>query len=182
MKNKLKLMVMILISMVVLAGCGSKSPSEVVDIYFKEVKKGENSDLEKYVFENMDKNKKSEENKNPKMEEALNEYMSKIDVKVIKEEIKDDKASVDVELTGPNFANITMELLQESLANAFNGVEVKSDDMSNTILEKVKSGKIETRKGKINLTKVDKEWKIKNDEDSMSLILGKSDTLKNTSN
>ena len=45
--------------------------------------------------------------------------------------------------------------------------------MSKSFLEKVKSSKSETRTGQVNLTKEEKEWKIKSDDNILSLILGK---------
>lgn len=181
MRNKLKLMVMIVLSMIILTGCTSKSPSDVVEAYFSEIKKGESTEVENYILNTMEKDKESKDDKkeNPKMDEVLKLYMSKLDAKVLGENIKNDEASVEVELTGPNFSNITMELLQESLANAFSGSEINEDDMGDSMLEKIKSEKLETRKGKINLSKVDKEWKIKNDEDSAALILGRTKNLSN---
>ena len=34
MKNKLKIMIVALLSMVIVTGCGTKSPTEVVNYYF----------------------------------------------------------------------------------------------------------------------------------------------------
>ena len=39
MKNKLKIMIVALLSMVIVTGCGTKSPTEVVNDYFNEIKK-----------------------------------------------------------------------------------------------------------------------------------------------
>ena len=53
--------------------------------------------------------------------------------------------------------------------------------MSNSILEKVKSGKVETRTGTVTLSKVDKEWKIDSEDESfMGLIFGKAQELDNS--
>lgn len=85
------------------------------------------------------------------------------------------EAESEVEVSGLNFSNIIMEVLQESLANAFGGSEITDDYMSNSVLEKVNSGKEETRTGTISLSKVDKEWKINTEDESfMGLILGKA--------
>lgn len=68
-----------------------------------------------------------------------------------------------------------MEILQESLANAFSGIEMTDEDMSNSVLDKVNSGKEDTRTGTISLSKVDKEWKINTEDESfMGLIFGKA--------
>ena len=90
------------------------------------------------------------------------------------EKIDNDKATVEVEVSGFNFANIILEIIQENIENAFSGVQISEDDISNSILEKVKTGKVETRTGTITLSKVDKEWKINTDDESfMGLIFGK---------
>lgn len=106
------------------------------------------------------------------MDESLKLYLSKIDAKAISEEVDGDNATVEVELNGPNFANMMMEIIQESLEAAFSGEEMDEDYMSKSLLEKVKSSENEVRTGKINLTKEDKSWKIKSDDNVMSLMLG----------
>ncbi|MEG1871028.1 MAG: hypothetical protein RR192_03430 [Peptostreptococcaceae bacterium] len=134
------------------------------------------------ILNSVEETKNTESDKeDPKMEEAMKVYMSSLDVKVLSEDIKDDKASVEVELKGINFSNIIVEIFQETLAKAFSGNEITEEEMSSSILEKVKSAKIETRKGKINLSKTDKDWKIEtDDEDFMTLIFGKSQEANKT--
>lgn len=183
--KKLKMMLMIVLSMAIVTGCGAKSPTEVVDYYFSEIKKGENTDLANYLLENVgSENEKTEtkedEKVDPKMEEAMKIYLSKLDAKVLSEKIDGDNATVEVEVTGINFSNIILEILQESLANAFSGNEITDEDMSNSVLEKVKSGKVDTRTGTISLSKVDKEWKINTEDESfMGLLLGKAEGISN---
>lgn len=182
MKNKFKLMTIIVLSMVILTGCGVKSPTKVVESYFSEIKKGENAEVANYMLNSVEETveKDGDKETDPKMEEAMKIYMLSLDAKVLSEEIKDNKASVEIELKGINFSNIIMELLQEGLANAFSGNEMSAEDMNNSILEKIKTAKVETRTGKINLSKVDKEWKIETeDEDFISLIFGRAQELNN---
>lgn len=185
MKNKLKIMIVALLSMVIVTGCGTKSPTEVVNDYFNEIKKGENAEVTEYLLENIESKEDSTESndetsQDPKIEEAMKLYLSKLDAKVLSENIDKDKATVEVELSGLNFSNIILEIVQESISNVFSGVEMSDEDMSNSILEKVKSGKVETRTGNITLSKVDKEWKINtNDESFMGLIFGKAHSQSN---
>lgn len=185
--KKLKMILMIVLSMVVVTGCGSKSPTEVVDYYFSEIKKGENSDITKYLLESTDSESEKTEGEeanelDPKMEEAMNIYLSKLNAKVLSEKIDGDKATVEVEVTGLSFTDIMLEVLQESLANAFSGTEMTDEQMSNSVLEKVKSGKEETRTGNITLSKVDKEWKIDTEDESfIGLMLGKVKDMNNKS-
>ena len=51
-------------------------------------------------------------------------------------------------------------------------LEFICDETHTLILERVKTSQLETRTGKINLTKVDKEWTIEVDKDLISLLLG----------
>ena len=186
MKNKLKIMIVALLSMVIVTGCGTKSPTEVVNDYFNEIKKGENAEVTEYLLENIESTEDSTESndetsQDPKIEEAMKLYLSKLEVKVLSENIDKDKATVEVELSGLNFSNIILEIVQESISNVFSGVEMSDEDMSNSILEKVKSGKVETRTGNITLSKVDKEWKINTDDESfMGLIFGKAHSQSNS--
>lgn len=186
MKNKLKIMIVVLLSMVIVTGCGTKSPTEVVNDYFNEIKKGENAEVTEYLLENIESTEDSTESndetsQDPKIEEAMKLYLSKLDAKVLSENIDKDKATVEVELSGLNFSNIILEIVQESISNVFSGVEMSDEDMSNSILEKVKSGKVETRTGNITLSKVDKEWKINTDDESfMGLIFGKAHSQSNS--
>ena len=116
-----------------------------------------------------------------KLKKPMKLYLSKLDAKVLSENIDKDKATVEVELSGLNFSNIILEIVQESISNVFSGVEMSDEDMSNSILEKVKSGKVETRTGNITLSKVDKEWKINTDDESfMGLIFGKAHSQSNS--
>lgn len=86
--KKLKIMLMIVLSMVIAIGCTSKSPTDVVNTYFSEIKNGENADLAKYLLESVDSQDKDTENKeetkeDPKMEDAMKTYLSKLNVKVL---------------------------------------------------------------------------------------------------
>lgn len=182
MKNKLKIMMMAILSIFILTGCGTKSPTEVVNSYFDEIKKGENAEVTEYLLESVESEEDStdsdENQADPKMEEAMKLYLSKIDAKVLSENIEKDKATVEVEVSGLNFSNIILEVLQESLSSAFSGVEMSDEEISNSVLEKVKSGKIETRTGTVTLSKDEKEWKINTEDESfMGLIFGKAQEL-----
>lgn len=178
MKNKLKLILLTLLLMMIVVGCSAKKPSTVVEEYFTEVKKGQSAEASEYLLDSNDstdteENKKGEEaSEDPIMEEAMNLYMSKMDVKILSENVEDDKATVEVELTGLNLSNMFLEIVQDSFANIFSGEEMSEIDMGRSMLEKVKNGKLETRTGKINLTKVDKNWKLSGDDDYNALIFG----------
>lgn len=70
-------------------------------------------------------------------------------------------------------ANIILEILQESLNNVFSGIEQNDEDIANSMIEKAKANELEIRTRKVNLTKVDKKWQIKSDNDIMALVFKK---------
>ncbi len=175
MKNKIKLLLTLIIATLSLTGCTVNGPTDIVETYFREIKNGEIKDVSKYLKESMEQNTNSEEPSeeiDPKMEEVMKILTSKLNAKVISEEIKDDKAVVTVEVEGINFSNIFLEIIGEAFNKAFSGEEMDENAMNDMILEKVKNAQTETRTGKVNLTMVDNEWKIETDEEIMSLILG----------
>lgn len=186
MKKKLAILIITILSIgMMLVGCMRKSPTDVVNEYFTELKNGDSEQasefIESAISETEEETSTREEKTDKVMDEALKLYLSKIDAKVLSEEVDGDNATVEVELNGPNFANMMMEVVQESIADAFSGKEVDEDYMSKSFLEKVKEGKSEVRTGKVNLTKEDKEWKIKSDDNIMSLMLGKYNNQDNSS-
>ena len=185
MRKKLVVLITIILSLsMMLVGCKIESPTDVVNSYFTQLKNGDSEQANEFIEnaisqseeETSDQTKEETEETDEIMEEAFKLYLSKIDVKVLSEEVDGDNAAVEVEINGPNFSNMMMEVIQEALADAFSGKEMDDDYMSRSFLEKVKSSKNEVRTGKVNLTKEDKQWKIKSDDDVTNLMLGKVST------
>lgn len=172
MKNKITLTLIIVLSMIVLAGCGASSPKDVVNSYFKEIKSGENNEVANYIVGTVDEQTATNQDKDPKLEEAINIYISKLDAKVLSEKVDGEKATVEVELNGLNFGKVMISVLQENIADIFSGKDQSSEDIGKDFLKTIKTAKEETRKGKINLTKVDNKWKIQQDNDLISLVFG----------
>lgn len=184
------LMIMLFIPMMV-TGCKSETPTDVVNTYFSSIKKSDSKEAQKLIEdtisdeilneetgttstkeENTDTSKKED---SEKLDESLKMYLSKMDAKVLSEKVNEDKATVKVEIKAPNYSNLLLDVMEESIADTFNGKEVKQSDVEKNLEEKIKSSKAETRSGQINLTKKDNEWKIKSDEDITNLLLGEAD-------
>ena len=184
------LMIMLFIPMMV-TGCKSETPTDVVNTYFSSIKKSDSKEAQKLIEdtisdeilneetgttstkeENTDTSKKED---SEKLDESLKMYLSKIDAKVLSEKVNEDKATVKVEIKAPNYSDLLLAVMEESIADTFNGKEVKQSDVEKNLEEKIKSSKAETRSGQINLTKKDNEWKIKSDEDIANLLLGEAD-------
>lgn len=184
------LMIMLFIPMM-MTGCKSETPTDVVNTYFSSIKKSDSKEAQKLIEdtisgeilneetgttstkeENTDTPKKED---SQKLDESLKMYLSKIDAKVLSEKVNEDKATVKVEIKAPNYSNLLLAVMEESIAETFNGKEVKQADVEKNLEDKIKSSKAETRSGQINLTKKDNEWKIKSDEDITKLLLGEAD-------
>ncbi|WP_018591313.1 DUF4878 domain-containing protein [Terrisporobacter glycolicus] len=177
MSKKLSVLMAAILSLsMMLVGCKSESPTDVVNTYFTQLKKGDSEEASKFIEETISETEEETGDKaaKEKTDEALKIYLSKMDAKVLSEKVDGDNATVEVELSSLNFGNMLIEVMQEGLADAFSGKEVDDDYMSKSLLEKVKSGKVETRTGKVNLTKKDKVWTIKSDDDILTLMLGKA--------
>ena len=172
MRKKLAILIITILSLgMILVGCKSKTPTEVVNAYFTELKNGDSEQAAEFIESNTSQTDEADET-DKVMEEALKLYLSKIDAKVLSEEISGDNATVEVEINGPNISNIMGEVINESLADAFSGKETDEYYISKIFLEKVESSKSETRSGKVNLIKEGNEWKVKSDDEIVNLILG----------
>lgn len=184
------LMIMLFIPMM-LTGCKSETPTDVVNTYFSSIKKSDSKEAQKLIEDTISdeilneetgttstQDKTSDTSKkedSEKLDESLKMYLSKIDAKVLSEKVNKDKATVKVEIKAPNYSNLLLAVMEESIADTFNGKEVKQADVEKNLEEKIKTSKSETRSGQINLTKKDNEWKIKSDENIANLLLGEAD-------
>lgn len=167
--KKLKLISLVMLSTIIL-GCSLKKPSNIVEEYFTEIKKSEPINIPVDLISNNQDTKVVD-----MMDEAMSLYLNEIKIKILSENINEKKATVEVELTGLNMANMYVEINKEYLGNSFGNGEISSERLSRGLLEKAMLEEPETRKGTINLTKVNKAWKIKIDSDYNSLVYGTSD-------
>lgn len=178
MRKKLAILIITILSLgMILVGCKSKTPTEVVNAYFTQLKNEDSEQAGEFIESTISQTDEEASDKTTNesdkvMEEALKLYLSKIDAKVLSEEISGDNATVEVEINGPNISNIMGEVIDESLADAFSGKETDEYYISQIFLEKVESSKSETRSGKVNLIKEGNEWKVKSDDEIVNLILG----------
>ena len=172
MRKKLAILIITILSLgMILVGCKSKTPTEVVNAYFTELKNGDSEQAAEFIESNTSQTDEADET-DKVMEEALKLYLSKIDAKVLSEEISGDNATVEVEINGPNFSIIMGEVIDKSLADAFSGVDTDEYYISKVFLEKVESSTSETRTGKVHLIKEGNEWEVKSDDEIVNLILG----------
>lgn len=190
-KTVLALLMIMLFILMMLTGCKSETPTDVVNTYFSSIKKSDSKEAQKLIEDTIsdeilneetgttstqdETSETSKKEDGQKLDESLKMYLSKIDAKVLSEKVNEDKATVKVEIKAPNYSNLLLAVMEESIADTFNGKEVKQADVEKNLEEKIKSSKAETRSGQINLTKKDNEWKIKSDENITNLLLGEAD-------
>ena len=89
MSKKLALLIVATLSLgMMLVGCKSESPTDVVNEYFEQIKKGDNEQAAEFIESTMSQTKEetsaqAEEETDKVMEEALKIYLSRLDAKVL---------------------------------------------------------------------------------------------------
>lgn len=173
MKNKFKILAMTVMTLFITVGCSSESPSDVVNNYFTEIKKGMNENMSQLFTDSLqEENANENEEVSPEMTEAMKIYVSKIDAKVLSESIEGDKANVKVELSSINIGKVMMEVLEDNISKMFEVQENMSENLDADFLEKIKSASVEKREGSVNLVKSDNTWTIEQDDDLTKLLFG----------
>lgn len=192
-KNVLTFLMIMLFLPIMMTGCKTETPTDVVNTYFSSIKKSDSKEAEKLIENtlsdeilneatsevsttNKTSDKSSESNKESKnLDGSLKMYLSKIDAKVVSEKVNEDSATVKVEVKAPNYSNLLLEVMQASMKESLVGKDVKKSDVEKSLEAKIKNSKAETRIGQINLTKKDDKWNIKSDADITNLLLGEAD-------
>lgn len=181
MKKKIWILTTLVLSVpMLMMGCSTQSPTDVVNNYFtevKDVKSDESGDLIESTISLTKEHAQddSDDSKSEDLTKSLEMFISKVDAKVLSEKVDGEKATVKVKVTGPNYEDLLQAVIEDSLTDAFDGKEINSEYLGSNLLKKVKESKSETRTGKINLVKSDGAWKIKSEDDVMNLVLGQSE-------
>ncbi len=182
--KKLALVLVLMLSTVSLYGCGKQSPTDVVNEYFQKIQNGEGdvNDLfakveesEKETEDNIDNSNLSEETQN-----KLLEKMKGITYKVNGETIDGDSAKVNATVKGLDlnvvFGKVIQEAFNYSLAQVFSGNEMSEEESNayydSLLIKYLDEVTYSERTSDIELTKVDGEWKIKEDKSILKLLLG----------
>lgn len=185
--RSLALILVMMLSTVLLYGCGGKTPTDVVDEYFKKVKSGDTDvqQLFSMVGEeigNEEGTNEASENDNlsEELQNKLLEKLKEISYTVNSETIDGDNAKVNVTVKGMDFNVVIGKAMQEAfsyaLTQAFSGVEMteeESDAYYNSLFSKyLDEVTYSDRTLDIELSKVDKEWKISEDSTITKLLFG----------
>lgn len=174
--NKLMSLIMILVLILGLYGCGNKTPSNVVDETLDSIKSGKNK-----VFSQVINSKVGDSGKNSDTEQVYSKSMSKfmdsikkITYKVNSETIDNDIAKVNVTLNGPDFEAVLSQFMDKASTDALSGnainneeTDTKYDEMLSEALDNAEPCE---RTMDIELIKDDKGWKIKNENDLLKLV------------
>ena len=185
--KKLALILAMMLSIVLLYGCGGKAPTAVVNEYFEKIKSGDTDvqQLFSMIEEEADKVEEADENSesdnlSEEVQNKLLEKVKEITYTVNSETIDGDNAKVNVTVKGMDLNIVIGKVMQEAfsfaLTQAFSGTEMteeESDAYYNSLfsnyLDEVtySDGTLD-----IELTKVDKEWKISEDSIITKLLFG----------
>ena len=181
MKKKIWILTTLVLSVpMLMMGCSTESPTDVVNNYFtevKDVKSDESGDLIESTISLTKEHAQddSDDSKTEDLTKSLEMFISKVDAKVLSEKVDGEKATVKVKIIGPNYEDLLQAVIEDSITDAFDGKEINSEYLGSNLLKKVKESKSETRTGQINLVKSDGAWKIKSEDDVMNLVLGQSE-------
>lgn len=182
--RKIAAILVVMLSTVLLYGCGGSTPKTVVNDYFVKVQKGD-TDIhqlftgvegkEDGTEDDLENNNLSEET-----QEKLLGKLKEITYTINSETIDGDNAKVNVTVKGMDFNIILGKVMQEAFSfmftQSFSGIEMteeENDTYFNTLLNKyLDEVTYSERTLDIELTKVDKEWKIKESNAISKLLLG----------
>lgn len=183
--RSLALILVMMLSTVLLYGCGGKTPTNVVDEYFKKVKSGDTDvqQLFSIVGEEIGNEEGANEvsendNLSEELQNKLLEKLKEINYTINSETIDGDNAKVNVTVKGMDLNVVLGKVIQEafsySIAQAFSGTEMseeESDSYFNSLFVKyLDEITYSDRTLDIELTKIDKEWKI-SENDTIAKLL-----------
>ena len=185
--KKLALILAMMLSIVLLYGCGGKAPTAVVNEYFEKIKSGDTDvqQLFSMIEEEADKVEEADENSesdnlSEEVQNKLLEKVKEITYTVNSETIDGDNAKVNVTVKGMDLNIVIGKVMQEAfsfaLTQAFSGTEMteeESDAYYNSLFSNyLDEVTYSDRTLDIELTKVDKEWKISEDSIITKLLFG----------
>jgi hypothetical protein len=164
---------------IALVGCSSQpSPGKLAQSFVDAIQSGNWNDVQSYE-------------QNPSKSSQPNgvalEVLKKDSFKVGSASVNGNTATVDVQVTAPDMAQIMKTMLGTALANALTGnSQGNSDSAMTKELETELSSKslaMTTSDVKLNMVKTDSGWKVSsNNDDFLSAITGHIDQLKSASN
>lgn len=143
------------------------TPEKTVDGMLNSLKNGDFESVNKYVNYNEIVNESEMD------EEAQNLLFDKLSWKVLNISKEENTASVEIEITNKDFAEIISNYTQEALKIAFSGESFTEEEQNNKLKEQLKNEEIGTKTvtTTVQLTKQDKDWKVQADESLVNALL-----------
>lgn len=166
---------------VTITGCGGKSPTEIVSEKLDSVKLLDSSEFSQIFGETISKDE-SDKDSNESFSEStkkMKEFIKNITYKVNSETIEGDTAKVNVTLNGPDISEALNQFIDKAFAEAFSQAfseQTLSDEEANAKYDKmfaeILNGMKNTdRTMDIELIKENNEWKVKNENDLIKLVI-----------
>lgn len=179
MKKKISIIMSLILSFLLLVGCGgnTKSPTEFVNDYFKEVKDGTQSEIAQEILGEQ----LSDEDMPKEAVDAIIGMLGKLEVTPSEEKIDGEKAIVNVDVKGVSFKTIISMYVANIMEQAMNmdSVSMSEEDedklIMDTLIKTINEAPLENRTGVINLTKSGDEWTVVDDDDLDKVIFGISE-------
>ena len=143
------------------------TPEKTVDGMLNSLKNGDFEGVNKYV------NYDEIVNESEMDEEAQNLLFDKLSWKVLNISKEENTASVEIEITNKDFAEIISNYTQEALKIAFSGESFTEEQQNNQLKEQLKNEEVGTKTvtTTIQLTKQDGDWKVQPDESLVNALL-----------
>lgn len=176
MKNLRKQMsVLLVMALVFIAvGCGVKPEKAVettVNNFFGDVKKGELSNLDKYYKDYQKDEVADETSENKEIEQSMEDLLKKVNEKLsykIKEtKVDGDTATVTLDVSYVDMSEDIMTALQSAVVASLGS---EDSDSEKAVVDAIKglevSDKMKDAEITLKLEKVEKEWKISNNDDA----------------
>lgn len=187
----ISVMVLSICMMISFCACGTPSPTETVDTFLTAVKAQDQETINSvYAGKDFDIISSMDEDEAGGTDAALKDMEAKMlefDYSLSNEIIKDDKATVDVEIKtyefGKAMTNAMSAYLEEALVLAFSGA---SDEQLENIMNDAFKKEIDALKDKscktkatINLVQKDGKWKVSSIDDESEIMNALSGNLVN---
>ena len=173
-KKKIAILMSLMLSAILLVGCGgkTKSPTDYVNDYFKEVKSG----TESKIAQQMISSQLSGEDMPKEAVDAIIDMLGKLEVTPKDEKIDGDKATVNVAIKGVSFKTVLSTYLVNVMGQAMSMSNLSEEEVEKKVMEllikTIKETPAEERTGVSNLTKSGDEWKVVEDNSLQEAVFG----------
>lgn len=164
MKKKISISIALLILIFIIIGYSIKSPSNMVETYFQNIKSGTSNPITLSMFSSIDNLNSNSDTK--KLTDSLINLLSKLDVEILDESKNGDIATVSVKVKGISLyttLNEVYDILKtdECLKTISNMNEAELETyFTSLLLQAINNAKIEERTVALNLIRVNKGWQI----------------------